>query len=106
MRWRPLTWLLLSVMFFVAAAFFWRLGDEWAAKKAQSKPVKPSSTNEVRPSTPAPRPSALHSTLDTRHSTLGALPPQHGNLNSPPPVASATNRASKAESPLAHRLSN
>src|SRR5438445_4067333 len=45
MRWRPLTWLLLSVLFFAAALYFWRLGDEWAAKKAAApgalKPAVP-----------------------------------------------------------------
>src|SRR6185437_4054661 len=32
-RWRPLAWLLLSVACFIAAFYFWRLGDKWAAEK-------------------------------------------------------------------------
>jgi len=28
-RWRPLTWLLVSVACFLGAAYFWRLGEQW-----------------------------------------------------------------------------
>src|SRR2546426_1069172 len=57
MRWRPFTWFLLSVFCFVAAAFFWRLGDEWAAKKAASRPSS-QTTNESVPFKPATNPAA------------------------------------------------
>src|SRR6266496_3203167 len=46
MRWRPFTWLLLSLMFFVAAFYFWRLGDQWAAKKATVTPTQSTNQNE------------------------------------------------------------
>src|SRR6266436_9297140 len=58
MRWRPFTWFLLSVFCFVAAAFFWRLGDEWAAKKAASRPGS-QATNQSLPFKPATNPAAL-----------------------------------------------
>src|SRR5437870_8059078 len=50
MRFRPFTWLLLSVMFFVAAFFFWRLGDEWAAKRAKT----PAGSTNGKQAAPAP----------------------------------------------------
>lgn len=37
-RWRPLTWILLSVACFVAAFYFWRLGDQWREEKIKSTP--------------------------------------------------------------------
>src|SRR5882724_2537765 len=40
MRWRPLLWLCLSVLFFVAAAYFWHLGNEREARKGAAPPVK------------------------------------------------------------------
>src|SRR5262245_22276980 len=49
MRWRPLTWLLLSLTFFLAALYFWRQGDEWALKK-KSAPA-PVASKQLRPQT-------------------------------------------------------
>src|SRR5260370_24496354 len=49
MRFRPFTWLLLSLFFFVAAPFYLRLGNQWAAKKA------PTSPPPTAPQPPAPR---------------------------------------------------
>src|SRR5436190_19204805 len=93
MRWRPFTWLLLSLLFFVAAAFFWRLGDEWEAKRAA--PASSQATNQSLPIKPPGKPSAF----ETRIHLLA----QPGNLNAPPASPSAitdhTNR-------FAHRLSN
>src|SRR6266404_726402 len=94
MRWRPFTWFLLSVLCFVAAAFFWRLGDEWAAKKAGSRPGS-QATNESLPFKPT-----------TNHAAQAMafhLLTQAGNLN----ASSATsltnsNRADR----FANRLSN
>ncbi len=39
MRWRPLLWLCLSVLLFAAAAYFWRLGNEWNARKVVAPPA-------------------------------------------------------------------
>jgi subtilisin-like proprotein convertase family protein len=47
MRWRPLFWLCLSVLFFAAAAYFWQLGDKWAAQK--TKLVLPMEKREKAP---------------------------------------------------------
>src|ERR1043166_899629 len=51
MRWRPLLWLCLSMLFFAAAAYFWHLGNEWEARKvaappAQVPPAKNLATNQ------------------------------------------------------------
>ncbi len=93
MRWRPFTWFLLSVFFFIAAAYFWRLGDEWAAKKA-APPATPS-TNQ--PHSPKPNPSPHAQIAPIRLLT------QPGNLNAPAPGPSTnSDRASR----FAHRLSN
>src|SRR6266853_5837912 len=94
MRWRPFTWFLLSVFCFVAAAFFWRLGDEWAAKKAASRPNS-QATNESLPFKPATNPAALSMPFH--------LLTQAGNLNTSstsPPTNS--DRAAR----FANRLSN
>src|SRR5258706_7735386 len=93
MRWRPFTWLLLSVFFFVAAAFFWGLGDQWAAKKAAT----PSSqtTNQSKPGKPGVKPVAKAMPFH--------LLTQPGNLN-----ALSMQSATNAQRPdrFANRLSN
>src|SRR6266566_5184477 len=105
MRWRPLTWLLLSVMFFVAALYFWRLGDEWAEKKKNQKPELRGQKSEDQGQKPEPT-AGTNGQKSEVHGQRGAI---GGNLNKPPPVAPSTNHASRItqpESPLAHRLSN
>src|SRR5438270_2768844 len=47
MRWRPLFWLSVSMLCFIGAVYFWRLGDYWAAQKVAVP--KNSSTNELNP---------------------------------------------------------
>jgi subtilisin-like proprotein convertase family protein len=42
-RWRPLTWLCISLACFIAALYFWRLGDKWQAEKP-AKPATPASS--------------------------------------------------------------
>ncbi|HEV2210049.1 MAG TPA: LamG-like jellyroll fold domain-containing protein [Verrucomicrobiae bacterium] len=37
MRWRSLFWLCVSMLCFIGAVYFWRLGDQWAAEKAASR---------------------------------------------------------------------
>src|ERR1051326_1941482 len=81
MRWRPLTWFLLSVLFFIGAGFFWNLGERWQAAKQGRSPSQ-ATTNGLTPVGPQPKPSverpsvehrsvnaAIPSTLETRHST-------------------------------------
>src|SRR5215472_444051 len=83
MRWRPFTWLLLSALFFVAAFYSWRLGDEWAAKRTATNPrVKPAQNPATKPAGTEP--------------------------GSNQPVASATSSASteKPKGRFAYRLSN
>src|SRR5260370_5289405 len=89
MRFRPFTWLLLSLFLFVAAAVYWRLCNQWAAKKAAASAAttapRPSAPG-VRPSPPAPRPSTL--------------PTQTPAIPGSGPVATNANPT------LAYRLSN
>ncbi|MGO8926542.1 MAG: S8 family serine peptidase [Limisphaerales bacterium] len=95
MRWRPLTWLLLSVVLFAAAFYFWRLGDQWAANKktaarsAQSRP-------------PALTPHASRISPSSPFQLLS----QAGNLNSTPAPDSVTNHAARATKRFSLRLSN
>src|SRR5215467_2928154 len=93
MRWRPLTWFLMSVCFFVAAVYFWRLGDEWAAKKA-APPAGPATNQPQSPGAVA-KPRA--------HAAPLRLLTQAGNLNAPGPSPSAnSNRADR----FPYRISN
>src|ERR1035437_10360715 len=98
MRWRPLTWLLLSVTLFAAAFYFWRLGDQWAARsKAEDRRPKA----ELAVTQHAPR-----STLHARHSTPLPLLSQGGNLNLPPAPDPLTNHASRITNQFPLRLRN
>ncbi len=96
MRWRPFTWLLLSVFFFVAAAYFWRLGDEWAAKKV--RPAGLIATNQ-----PATKPL----TKPAKQAAAFRINGQGGSLNVPPKVSSSSTAPTNHVNPrLAHRLNN
>src|SRR5438094_6051911 len=93
MRWRPFTWFLLSVMFFAAAAFFWRLGNDWEAKK-QTAPA-PALTNQSQPLRPSAKPAAQVGPI--------RLLTQPGTLNARSTPASAN---SDSADRFANRLSN
>ena len=81
-------------MCFVAAFYFWRLGDQWAAKKA------------LAPSPPLrPAPVTQHASRVTPSPAFPLLT-QAGTLNSPPPPDSLTNHASRITNHFALRLSN
>ena len=94
MRWRPLTWLLLSVVCFAAAFYFWRLGDQWAAKKTAAL-------------APQPRPSLVtpHASRITPSPALPLLS-QAGALNVPPATDSLTNHEARITNHFPLRLSN
>jgi subtilisin-like proprotein convertase family protein len=95
MRWRPFSWLLLSVVCFVAAYYFWQVGDQWAAKKTKAE-------------------GRMHNaeSRNTQHATSHSFPSpipllsRAGTLNIPPTATSLTNAASRLSSHLALRLSN
>jgi subtilisin-like proprotein convertase family protein len=84
MRWRPIAWLCLSVLCFLAALYFWHLGDQWAARKistqAVTNPQIHQSTNPTSSRPPAP---PLVS------------PAQGGNLNVPSGSTPLTNQVSR-----------
>jgi hypothetical protein len=96
MRWRPLLWLCLSLSFFVAALYFWRLGEKWRTEKNASR----------------------QATLDTQlaapksnggGSAFGPLLTRSGTLNSgAASVPASANAATNAAKPsrFANRLSN
>ena len=100
MRWRPLTWLLLSLMCFAAAYYFWRLGDQWAAKKTSAPPGKAEGRTQS-----AAAPPRQHAAPHTPPSPFQLLS-QGGTLNIPPTTGPLTNQAARLTNHLALRLSN
>src|SRR4051812_45821063 len=95
MRWKPLLWLLVSTCFFLAAAYFWRLGDKWEAEKK---------------GTPAANSTNKHSAI-AKNSALArkASPPfpllsTQGNLNSQP--QDPPKKKANPDDRFAYRLKN
>src|SRR5262245_7332208 len=70
MRRRPLFWLCLSVICFLAAAYFWHKGDQWAAERAAEKSR---STNQIQPPTNPQQPSKSTAEAGARLSVPGQL---------------------------------
>ena len=94
MRSRPLLWLLLSVMLFVAAAYLCRLGGQWATGRIlvpAARSHSPSPVSHASPITP-----------------LSPIPllSQPQALNSPPPEQSLTQHATRNTNPFTLRLTN
>jgi subtilisin family serine protease/subtilisin-like proprotein convertase family protein len=97
MRWRPLFWLGLSVLFFVAAAYFWQLGDKWEARKAKAGPA-------ATPQTTSP----------TNHAAAGKAPKLTGqspaattqSASGAGVVSSLDTRHPTSNTRFAYRLSN
>ncbi len=91
MRRRPIFWFTISLLCFVGAYSFWRLGDQWEARKAAGRAA---ATNQPQPAASAPKPSSQAGPgpmrLLARASEAGALSP--------------TNLAPKAR--IGYRLSN
>jgi len=97
MRWRPLLWLCLSVLFFSAAAYFWHVGNEWEARKGKASPaIAPPSANSPTnqaSATKAPRLTGQSPAATTQSaSRAGVLAP--------------TNAQAAAGSRFPYRLSN
>jgi subtilisin-like proprotein convertase family protein len=93
MRWRSLVWLVVSVLCFIGAAYFWQLGEKWAGRGPGAKPTLPATQQHAEGSNPGP--------ISTPSPTLSTNLP--GNLNSLPASAPfATNAASR----FINRLSN
>ncbi len=92
MRWRPLAWAALSALCFLGAWYFWRLGDEWAAKKAQSSRPQTTETTDV-PRRPAASLPLLSSTVV-------------GSLNVPPVSSTQSNHVLRVVNPRELRLRN
>src|SRR4051812_42809103 len=97
MRWRPLFWLCLSVLFFAAAAYFWQLGDKWEARKAKAGPA-----------------AAPQATSPTNHATAGKAPKLTGqspaattqSASGAGVVSSLDTRHPAPNTRFAYRLSN
>src|ERR1035438_4620492 len=94
MRPRPLAWLLLSVLCFAAAFYFWRLGDQWAAKKTAASSPQAHALSPVH-----------HASRITPAPPLPLLS-QVGALNSPPSTEPDTQHATRNTNRFALRLSN
>ena len=91
MRSRPVIWLLVSVMLFVAGACFWRAGDKWVAERTAAPPPR------------FPAPSAVpHGSRIARVPSLSLLSPS----NFPSPTQPVTQHAIRNKNPLALRVSN
>ena len=85
-------------MLFAAAFYFWRLGDQWAAKgKAEGRRQNAESGITQH---------ATRSTLHAPHSPPLPLLSQGGNLNSPPAPDSLKNHASRITNHFSLCLSN
>lgn len=94
-HWRPLTWLLLSVACFIAAYYFWELGNKREAER--SKATGTNVTASPKQSSRAPAaPTQLTSSVVERKSTAPVIPPLNAETNSP--VRRSTN--------FPYRLSN
>src|SRR5579859_365833 len=94
MRWRPLLWLVVSLLCFLGAVYFWRLGDEWAAEKSSPPSSRPSNQNPpVAPPASKPVTKAVSAPLE--------LLSNAGHVNAWPTPAK-TNRVSR----LKYRLNN
>ena len=92
-------WLSLSMACFLAAVYFWQLGDKWAAQRTHSPASR--GTNQVQPADQLPKP-ATHSQAEPNQPPF-ALLSEPGLLNSlPTPHPARTNHVS----PLAYRVSN
>jgi len=94
-RWRPLAWLVVSVVCFIAAMYFWRLGDQWQAQK-------PGQSNATVPPD-APTNPAVNSTLRMKSTSVQFA-------STAPVIAlnpSATNAVrAKSTNAFPYRLSN
>ena len=85
MRRRPWIWLCVSLLCFLAAAYLWQLGDEWAARKAapptpspaEADPHAPLSAGSQEHSTTAPRVAGPAGALNTPPGSV--LLPTNGN---------------------------
>ena len=97
MRQRPVIWFLLSALCFAGAYYFWRLGEQWAARR--TVPAGPASSRVTQ-----------HASGVSSHQssvTPIRLLSQAGALNMPPVTdSSVTNDATRITNRLSLRLSN
>src|SRR5262249_32292291 len=98
MRRRPLFWLFLSMIFFAAAAWFWRLGEEWAAKSKAARPATETNQPAVDPKKAASQSEPAHSDASVRLLS----PPTPGNFAEI--IAASSERKNRSRFP--NRLTN
>src|SRR6185503_2603090 len=91
MRMRSRTWFLLSLMLFIAAAFFWRLGEERVASRQNAKQKI---STVIKKETPATREVSVVPAVSSKKLLIDSA------TNSA--VANSTN----AQVPYPHRLQN
>src|SRR5438552_1482643 len=99
MRWRPLTWFLLSLLFFVGAGFFWRLGEKWRTAKQGRAPSV--ATNQI-PLTPQPKPTAQNA----ERQSVERQSVERGNAAIASHESRLTNHASVITNHFPYRLTN
>lgn len=96
---RPSFWIIVSVLCFVAAVWFWRLGDEWAARQKAAPGQQ--STNQ-----PLPANSSTQATPHSRAESIRLLSAA-GTLNEPAPAPVTPEAAqSNLAARVAWRVSN
>ena len=93
MRPRPLFWLFLSLLFFIAGFYMWRLADRWEAEKAAASATQG----------PEGKRSNQYSVFSVQYSAPKA---QAGSLNTPPPPPSTLNSQPSTLNPFLYRLTN
>ncbi|MGV3771501.1 MAG: S8 family serine peptidase [Verrucomicrobiales bacterium] len=107
MRFSPKTWSLLSIMLFIAAAFFWMKGDELEERRRSNKQPSPA----VEPAEPGASPQGSNSTVGNIDllSTKGN-PSALAHLGSGAPVARPNTSVAAGQPPVdkayPHRLRN
>ncbi|MFO1476928.1 MAG: S8 family serine peptidase [Verrucomicrobiota bacterium] len=52
-KWRPIAWILVSLACFLAAAYFWRLGDRWSEEQHRARAAASAASNAPAPAKPA-----------------------------------------------------
>jgi subtilisin-like proprotein convertase family protein len=96
-RWRSLAWLLVSLACFIAAIYFWRLGDKWGAEKPAAPAAPVASNAPAQANSAATAPVSTKLTMVKPASTAPVV-----DLNPP-----ATNSVmAKATNAFPYRLHN
>src|SRR5262245_14230734 len=93
MRLRPIHWLILSAMFFIAGVYVWRWADKWQQEKNRSTPQN----------SPAP---SSEKASSNRAATVQSVPAPFQLLSAASPLNSVPSQPAKKDSRFAYRVAN